>query len=216
MDSTPTLVKRYLVLLNYAGILIRVISCKIDCYPSFPQFFPVTSVTDPLLPCFLLFPLCSVFKVQMLASLSSAPYTLRVSGALEKRRFRLDHRDIDYMSRFAPHVISLRFETRSQTTIPCALRSNCKLELVGPSGLEPPTLRLSVVRSSQLSYGPSSAWTSFPSLRRSRRNSLIPSRLLFASQTLRWFVPRVEITLLVEIVGFEPATSCLQGRRSPS
>ena len=29
---------------------------------------------------------------------------------------------------------------------------------VGPSGLEPPTLRLSVVRSSQLSYGPSS-WT---------------------------------------------------------
>ena len=29
-----------------------------------------------------------------------------------------------------------------------------KLELVGPSGLEPPTLRLSVVRSSQLSYGP--------------------------------------------------------------
>ena len=28
------------------------------------------------------------------------------------------------------------------------------LRLVGPSGLEPPTLRLSVVRSSQLSYGP--------------------------------------------------------------
>ena len=27
-------------------------------------------------------------------------------------------------------------------------------KLVGPSGLEPPTLRLSVVRSSQLSYGP--------------------------------------------------------------
>ena len=28
---------------------------------------------------------------------------------------------------------------------------------MGPSGLEPPTLRLSVVRSSQLSYGPSSS-----------------------------------------------------------
>ena len=27
-------------------------------------------------------------------------------------------------------------------------------EVVGPSGLEPPTSRLSVVRSSQLSYGP--------------------------------------------------------------
>ena len=52
------------------------------------------------------------------------------------------------------------------------------LRLVGPSGLEPPTLRLSVVRSSQLSYGP--------------------------------------LFFLVEIVGIEPATSCLQGRRSPS
>ena len=31
--------------------------------------------------------------------------------------------------------------------------------LVGPSGLEPPTLRLSVVRSSQLSYGPVTHWT---------------------------------------------------------
>ena len=29
-----------------------------------------------------------------------------------------------------------------------------KKEMVGPSGLEPPTSRLSVVRSSQLSYGP--------------------------------------------------------------
>ena len=28
------------------------------------------------------------------------------------------------------------------------------LKVVGPSGLEPPTSRLSVVRSSQLSYGP--------------------------------------------------------------
>ena len=75
-------------------------------------------------------------------------------------------------------AISSFFEARSQNPIPWVLRSNSKLELVGPSGLEPPTLRLSVVRSSQLSYGP-----------------------LFS---------------LVEIVGIEPATSCLQGRRSPS
>ena len=68
------------------------------------------------------------------------------------------------------------FEARSQNLISQILRSNSKLDLVGPSGLEPPTLRLSVVRSSQLSYGP----------------------------------------VLVEIVGIEPATSCLQGRRSPS
>ena len=46
------------------------------------------------------------------------------------------------------------FEARSQNPISWVLRSNGKLELVGPSGLEPPTLRLSVVRSSQLSYGP--------------------------------------------------------------
>ena len=70
------------------------------------------------------------------------------------------------------------FEARSQNLISQILRSNSKLDLVGPSGLEPPTLRLSVVRSSQLRYGP-----------------------LFS---------------LVEIVGIEPATSCLQGRRSPS
>ena len=48
----------------------------------------------------------------------------------------------------------ISFETRSQNTIPCVLRSNLNSCLVGPSGLEPPTLRLSVVRSSQLSYGP--------------------------------------------------------------
>ena len=75
-------------------------------------------------------------------------------------------------------AISSFFEARSQNLISQILRSNSKLDLVGPSGLEPPTLRLSVVRSSQLSYGP-----------------------LFS---------------LVEIVGIEPATSCLQGRRSPS
>ena len=46
------------------------------------------------------------------------------------------------------------FEARSQDPISWVLRSNSKLDLVGPSGLEPPTLRLSVVRSSQLSYGP--------------------------------------------------------------
>ena len=51
-------------------------------------------------------------------------------------------------------AISDSFEARSQNPVSWVLRSNSKLELVGPSGLEPPTLRLSVVRSSQLSYGP--------------------------------------------------------------
>ena len=35
-----------------------------------------------------------------------------------------------------------------------AVNHRCIRKMVGPSGLEPPTLRLSVVRSSQLSYGP--------------------------------------------------------------
>ena len=39
-------------------------------------------------------------------------------------------------------------------------------KMVGPSGLEPPTLRLSVVRSSQLSYGPIST-----------AQGLVPSKL---------------------------------------
>ena len=57
---------------------------------------------------------------------------------------------------------------------------------MGPSGLEPPTLRLSVVRSSQLSYGPvSSARTSYPSLplpakARSLRRASSSNRTRFA------------------------------------
>ena len=58
----------------------------------------------------------------------------------------------------------------------CALLGYTKL--VGWSGLEPPTSRLSGVCSNQLSYQP--------------------------------------MFNLVEMIGFEPVTSCLQGRRSPN
>ena len=51
-----------------------------------------------------------------------------------------------------------------------------KVLLVGSSGLEPPTSRLSGARSNQLSYEP----------------------------------------IVVEMNGFEPMASCLQGRRSPN
>ena len=81
----------------------------------------------------------------------------------------------------SPTAFAVRFEDPTQSG--WVFKSNSKSCLVGPSGLEPPTLRLSVVRSSQLSYGPVSGLLS---------------------------------SLLVEIVGIEPATSCLQGRRSPS
>ena len=58
--------------------------------------------------------------------------------------------------------------------------------MVGPSGLEPPTLRLSVVRSSQLSYGPSSTQASYHSPRCIQHVSFIPLRLLFLADPLRW------------------------------
>ena len=62
-----------------------------------------------------------------------------------------------------------------------------ELLLVGWSGLEPPTSRLSGGCSNQLSYQPT----------------------LVASPVARGFP-------LVEMSGFEPLASCLQGRRSPS
>ena len=59
-------------------------------------------------------------------------------------------------------------------------------QLVGPSGLEPPTSRLSVVRSSQLSYGPSSSRTAHRSFPPCGENSLTPSLRLFLVNPLRW------------------------------
>ena len=63
--------------------------------------------------------------------------------------------------------------------------------LVGPSGLEPPTSCLSGTRSNLLSYEP--MW------------------LVSVSFTLGW-----NFRSLVEMMGFEPMTPCLQGRCSPS
>ena len=84
-------------------------------------------------------------------------------------------------------AIMLRFASRNRS----AKEAFPLCPLVGQSGLEPPTSRLSVVCSSQLSY-----WPMFSEF--SRRVSF-PTKLL-----------------LVEISGIEPLTSCLQGRRSPS
>ena len=54
----------------------------------------------------------------------------------------------------SPTSIEVRYEISTPVEISYPASIRC---LVGPSGLEPPTLRLSVVRSSQLSYGPSSS-----------------------------------------------------------
>ena len=74
-----------------------------------------------------------------------------------------------------PTLFDVRYETLTPVKIsyPASM-----LSLVGPSGLEPPTLRLSVVRSSQLSYGPPSPHASHPSLPCIHESSLVPLRLL--------------------------------------
>ena len=45
-------------------------------------------------------------------------------------------------------------KTRSKHSLSQQMLASIFRKMVGPSGLEPPTSRLSVVRSSQLSYGP--------------------------------------------------------------
>ena len=68
------------------------------------------------------------------------------------------------------------------------------LNLVGSRGLEPPTSRLSGVRSNHLSYEPKFRSLSLPC-------ELNPKPFRLA---------------LVEIIGIEPMTPCLQSRCSPS
>ena len=127
-----------------------------------------------------------------------------------------------------------------------SLRSVCVLSaassrLVGSSGLEPPTSRLSGVRSNHLSYEPMSAAellasclrpalfcaSDFPPLRLRTRFDF---RLALYAFCLRLLVPRAArfdsslsfvrdlppAQLVVEMNGFEPMTPCLQSRCSPS
>ena len=68
--------------------------------------------------------------------------------------------------------------------------------MVGLSGLEPPTSRLSGVRSNRLSYKPIS-WI--------RGGCPAPCTLIL-----------LDISVLVEMNGIEPMTPCLQSRCSPS
>ena len=68
------------------------------------------------------------------------------------------------------------------------------LDMVGSSGLEPPTSRLSGARSNHLSYEPIKLFR------------CISFTLAYSCR-----FPR-----LVEMMGFEPMTPCLQGRCSPN
>ena len=63
-----------------------------------------------------------------------------------------------FFVQFSRYKSLTHFDVRYETLTPVKISYPAStLSLVGPSGLEPPTLRLSVVRSSQLSYGPSSS-----------------------------------------------------------
>ena len=124
-----------------------------------------------------------------------------------------------YIVQFSRFVLPTAFAARSEDL---NLRSSDPTTtrcLVGPSGLEPPTLRLSVVRSSQLSYGPivDTCFISLAALRTARlahsAASSLPRRPALLGSARILDILAID---LVEIVGIEPATSCLQGRRSPS
>ena len=92
--------------------------------------------------------------------------------------------------------------------------------LVGSSGLEPPTSRLSGVRSNHLSYEPMFA---------AEHGQLTFVRPSFALRTFLRYACVLTLTFvslctrlvcgfkpLVEMNGFEPMTPCLQSRCSPS
>ena len=95
--------------------------------------------------------------------------------------------------------------------------------VVGSSGLEPPTSRLSGARSNLLSYEPSSRQTPYPPLPPAEKAPSLRCLSSFQPDPLRWALSggksgafSIFLYWMVEINGIEPLTSCLQGRRSPS
>ena len=90
------------------------------------------------------------------------------------------------------------------------------LEVVGSSGLEPPTSRLSGARSNHLSYEPIKLNPVYLFTL-----AFLPIRSLHLQVlSLRFLFPPCDIGCqlcwLVEMMGFEPMTPCLQGRCSPN
>ena len=101
---------------------------------------------------------------------------------------------------------------------------------MGLSGLEPPTSRLSGVRSNRLSYKPSvnslSKYPRYFAMRFVNAKRLLHHVLrtiyscihaLAQASLRRAYLPEQALLMaIVEIKGFEPLTPCLQGRCSPN
>ena len=123
--------------------------------------------------------------------------------------------------RFLSKSCSARFQALRETSY---FLSQVSL-LVGLSGLEPPTSRLSGVRSNRLSYKPIFpasrlsgllATVAVPLLLRSSGASFDSPASLRRFPSLRFSAGQNRALPVVEINGIEPLTSCLQSRRSPS
>ena len=95
-----------------------------------------------------------VQKTSLLPCLSLLHYIVQFSRFDLPTAFAARFEDLSYARSSNPTttVVSVS-RPPDEIRLYLALHARCNL-LVGPSGLEPPTLRLSVVRSSQLSYGP--------------------------------------------------------------
>ena len=92
------------------------------------------------------------------------------------------------------------------------------LPLVGSSGLEPPTSRLSGARSNHLSYEPMLVF----GVSRSLEPFAFPTSYILYHRAPHYGLQMCNVVLgrrhcrLVEMMGIEPMTPCLQGRCSPS
>ena len=136
-------VREFLVLFeNYAGFT------KICEIVGYPAPFRVLFHNQFCLSCFRMTPLCC------LTLHFFALFSFQGAGSAE----RLRSSSSSHFKRFAAlkWESSNCFAVRFEDPTPVGSSNPKANRLVGLSGLEPPTLRLSVVRSSQLSYGPSS------------------------------------------------------------
>ena len=88
--------------------------------------------------------------------------------------------------------------------------------MVGLSGLEPPTSRLSGVRSNRLSYKPANEFAFRSRGQHGTRNSLCVRSCRSMLPARYACLLAGNIRPLVEMNGIEPMTPCLQSRCSPS